>query len=311
MINLGLCCINTELRNKKPPVFCSRTCIRRTFSVEKAKQLATQNIADLETMIEWNEDHGIYCFRLTSDLFPRFTDTEVESYTIDFAKESLAEIGALIREYGHRILAHPGQYNQVGANTEKVLRSTISELKNHADIFDAMGMDNNAVLIVHGGGIYNDKAKTMDRWVDQYFQLPENVQSRLVIENCENCYSIDDVIQISKRIRERGGELPVVFDSHHYECWEINHPDQPQSHYKEFIGDVVESWGDRYIVMHISNQGSGRLGHHSDFITDFPECFQYFVNELGLDFCLEVEAKAKQEAIFDMKKKFGHLVKFM
>ena len=311
MINLGLCCINTELRNRKPPVFNSRTCIRKTYTVEKAKELATQNIADLETMIEWNEKNGIYCFRLTSNLFPRFTDIEVEPYDINFAIEKLAEIGELARDYGHRLLAHPGQYNQVGANTEKVLKSTIADLGHHADIFDAMGMDNNAVLIVHGGGTYGDKEKTMDRWVDQYFQLPENVQKRLVIENCENCYSIDDVIQISKRVRERGGELPVVFDSHHYECWEINHPDQPQRHYKEFIQDVVDSWGDRYIVMHISNQGTGKLGHHSDFIDKFPECFQYFANELKLEFCLEVEAKKKQEAVFDMKKKFGDLVKFM
>ncbi len=41
-IELGLCCINTVLRKQK--IYCSRTCIRRTFTVKKAKELALQNI---------------------------------------------------------------------------------------------------------------------------------------------------------------------------------------------------------------------------------------------------------------------------
>jgi hypothetical protein len=41
MDNLGYCCINQELRKQK--VYTSRSLIRRTFSMEKASNLALQN----------------------------------------------------------------------------------------------------------------------------------------------------------------------------------------------------------------------------------------------------------------------------
>ena len=34
--------------------------------------------------------------------------------------------------------------------------------------------------------IYHDKIEAKKRWVEQYFKLPNRVQNRLVIENCEN-----------------------------------------------------------------------------------------------------------------------------
>ena len=33
-IQLGLCCLNTELRDKKPPIFASRSVILRTFETK-------------------------------------------------------------------------------------------------------------------------------------------------------------------------------------------------------------------------------------------------------------------------------------
>ena len=58
-LRLGLCCINTVLRAQKPPVFCSRSCIRKTFTIENAKQKATENVKDISKMIKWNEKNNI------------------------------------------------------------------------------------------------------------------------------------------------------------------------------------------------------------------------------------------------------------
>lgn len=300
-INLGLCCINTQLRAQKPTIFNSRSCIRKNYTVELAKERALQNVKDLIPMIEYNEKHNIKCFRLSSDIFPRFTDCEVESYDIDFARQELKKAGDLAKKYNHRILMHPGQYNQVGANTEKVFLKTIEDLKHHADILDAMGIDENGVLIVHGGGRYDSKEKTINRWIEQYFKLPVNVQKRLVLENCERGYSIDDVLLISKKIKEKGGSLPVVFDSHHYECWNIIYPENPQKSIEEVAKDIFESWENKRPVMHVSNQGCGKIGHHSDYIDRFPECFKYFSDNFDIDFDLEVEAKMKENAIFKLR----------
>jgi UV DNA damage endonuclease len=196
---------------------------------------------------------------------------------------------------------HPGQYNQVGANTDKVFDSTIDDLSHQADILNAMGMDGNSVMIVHGGGTYGDKKQTMIRWVRNFQKLPEKVRKRLVIENCERCYSLQDVLIISRLLKKRGFELPVIFDSHHYECNEQLYGPQYNSLEKD-IEKVIESWGSRKVLMHVSNQGEGRVGHHSDYITRFPDIFFYIRDKLNVSIDLEVEAKKKEQAIFALRK---------
>ena len=146
-----------------------------------------------------------------------------------------------------------------------MFQQTICDLKYHADVLDLMRLDNNSVMVVHGGGLYGDKRKTIARWCEQYKQLPENVRNRLVLENCEKCFSIEDCLRISKKIN-----IPVVFDTHHYECYNILHPENQMKPASEYIGEILDSWKRRGIKpkFHVSEQGSGRTGHHSDYIEE-------------------------------------------
>lgn len=308
-IRLGLCCINTILRESKPSVFCSRNLIRRTFTVEKAKALALKNIADLRKMVEWNVENGISLLRISSDVFPRFTDTEIERYTIDFARPLLKEVGDYIRSVGHRVLMHPGQYNQVGANTQKVFDSTVMDLGHHADILDALGCGKEGVIIVHGGGTYGDKKSTIERWIKQFGNLPQNVKDRLVLENCEKGYSPRDCVEICKRVK-----IPMVYDCHHYECYKLLHPDEDVEDISLTIEDILSTWkldkGEYRCnpIMHISEQGTGKVGHHSDYITEIPDYMIEWTHIYNVDIDLEVEAKMKEQAIFRLyrfyEKKF-------
>lgn len=309
-ICLGLCCINTELRGrKKYPVFNSRTCIRRNFTVEKAKELALQNVRDLPEMMTWNYEHNINCFRLSSDMFPHFTDTETEKYTIDFAEEDLILAGGLSRALGQRILMHPGQYNQVGTPNKHTFEKTVEDLTHHANILDTMGIDKDGVIIVHGGGTYGDKENTKRRWIEQFDDLPNNVKNRLVLENCERQYSTRDCLDISE---ECG--IPVVFDFHHYDCYNLiykNNKNKKQESILEIIPEVIESWENtnrNRIVMHVSEQGSGRIGHHSDYVETIPgEIFTILDEFPSIKIDLEVEAKMKEKAILKLYNKYKDL----
>ncbi len=302
-LHLGLCCVNTHLRAQKPPVFCSRSCTRKTFTLEKAKELALQNVRDISTMIEWNERNHIHCFRLSSDMFPHFTDTETEGYTIDFAHDELLRAGQLAQKYNQRIVMHPGQYNQVGAKSANVYAQTVHDLQHHADILDAMQIDPNGVLIVHGGGTYGDKSATIRRWMEQFDDLPQAVKRRLVLENCEKGYSTQDCLFISD---ETG--IPVVFDFHHYHCYSLLHPDLPQDPIADLLPEVVETWGSRQPLMHVSEQGEGRIGHHSDFIENLPqELLDYLHVHPEVHIDLEIEAKMKEQAIFKLYNKYPWL----
>lgn len=300
LLQLGLCCINDELRKNK--IFCSRTMIRANFTVEKAQQLALKNIADAETLIHWNHKNGINVFRLSSDIFPHFTDSEVESYSMDFADEALKKLGNVAREYGQRITMHPGQFNQIGAISRDVFEKTVKDLSYHAEILDRMGMDLSSILCVHGGGVYGDKEKTIRRWIDQFDELPKEVKRRLCIEHCERQYNVKDALYISYQCN-----IPVIFDTHHDTCYKQLHPEYKPDDISEQLQEVVETWKYSTPVFHISEQKIGaKIGAHSDFIETIPTYLLDLVKD-GTSIDLEVEAKAKEKAIFSLREKYKSL----
>jgi len=305
MIRLGLCCINTELRKKD--IFCSRTMIRKNFSVKKAMELSLKNIKDISNLAEWNAKNNIFVFRLSSDIFPHFTDDETEPYTIDFALDALKEAGDICKKYNQRITMHPGQYNQVGAIDERVFNNTIKDLKMHADILDAMGMGDDSVICVHGGGVYGNKKETIERWINQFYILPDNVQKRLAIENCERCYSVVDCLKIAEECN-----IPLIFDCHHYDCFNLIYKDdeKEQIDISEYMDRVVRTWKKRGIkpLFHVSQQRQGaKVGTHSDFITELPSYYLSFPEKYG-DLDIEIEAKLKEQAILKLYEIYPFLV---
>ena len=299
-LRLGLCCINNTLRQKN--IFCSRSLISRTYTLEKAKDLVDKNLKDLMTILEWNIEHNISHYRLSSDMFPRITDQTISlenRLKICDYKEVLYNIGEYAKKTNHRITMHPGQYNQVGAVEQKVLDRTIEDLSIHAEILDYMGMDENAILIVHGGGTYGNKENTTRRWIEQFDDLPSPVKKRLVIENCERQYNVEDVLYISEEAK-----IPVIFDAHHFNCY--NQIYDTDLIAEEYIPFVLESWRLRRAVVHISEQKEdARIGAHSDFIEEIPDYFLTIPEKYGVGVDIEVEAKAKENAIFKLYKKYN------
>jgi len=303
-IQLGLCCINTILRSQKPPVFSSRKMIVRSIKeqgIDTLKEKIIQNLKDTLTMIEWNEQNGIRVLRLSSELFPHKSNPKVEPYTYDFALDLLKQIGDKARKYGHRLTFHPGQYNVVGTPSKTGFLQTISDLKYHADVLDLMNMGQDSVIVVHGGGLYGDKTETINRWCEQFYKLPKNVQERLVIENCEKCFSVIDCLKISNRIN-----IPVVFDTHHFECYKNLHPDEYFEEPEHYIQSIIETWTRREIKpkFHVSEQGKGKVGHHSDFINIIPNYLLEIPKIYNINIDIMIEAKMKEQAIFKLYKTY-------
>lgn len=306
-VQLGLCCMNSMLRKQKPPIFASRKMIIRSVEekgIDALKEKIIQNLKDVLTLIEWNEQNGIKVFRLSSELFPHKSNPKVVDYTFDFAHSLLTQIGDKARQYNHRLTFHPGQYNVVGSPNKESFDQTNSDLTYHADVLDLMGMNQDSVMVVHGGGVYGDKEATLQRWCAQFKLLSENVQRRLVLENCEKCFSIEDCLKVSKQIG-----IPVVFDTHHYACYCLLHPDEQFKHPSKYIPDILASWTNRGIKpkFHVSEQGSGRTGHHSDFIEVIPDYLLEIPEKYGIEVDVMIEAKAKEQAILRLYQKYPFL----
>tara|TARA_A100001015_G_scaffold104670_1_gene116167 strand:+ start:2400 stop:3467 length:1068 start_codon:yes stop_codon:yes gene_type:complete len=306
-IQLGLCCLNTELRERKPPVFASRKMIIRSIQeqgIDALKQKILQNLRDILTMMDWNEENGIKVFRLSSEMFPHKSNPKVEDYSFEFAEQLLGEIGEKSKKYNQRLTFHPGQYNVIASPNEAAFQHTVIDLKYHADVLDLMGLGDDSVMVIHGGGMYGDKLLTRERWCENYLKLPDNVRRRLVLENCEKCFSIEDCLYISSKVN-----VPVVFDTHHYNCYCEMHPSETFKPAREYISDILDTWKRRNIKpkFHVSEQGSGRIGHHSDFVEEIPDYLLEIPKKYGVNIDIMIEAKAKERAIAKLYKKYPNL----
>lgn len=313
-IQLGLCCINTQLRSRN--IFCSRTCRIQTVhdkGIDILVQKALENCRDLERMVEWNMVSGkasgvpVRVMRVSSDILPHMynpkleaekigmTMSELYQHVIERVDPVLKRVGALARKYRIRLTFHPGQYNVVGTPHKDKFIKTRDELYWHADVLDRMGCDIDSVIVIHGGGLYGDKEATIQRWIENYAELTPNVKRRLVLENCEKCFNIVDCLRVADAVN-----IPVVFDTHHFDCYALLHPAeefQPAGHY---IPAILKTWTRRGIKpkFHVSEQrANARIGAHSDMITTIPDYLMTIPEKYHTNIDIMIEAKLKEQAI--------------
>ena len=123
----GYACLNMTLGALKPRITCNRGMIRRTFDakgIPYASELALQNVTDLISHIQWNHEHGIEVFRITSCLFPWASEYKLQDLP-DYEQivENLQKAGKLAKQYGQRLSTHPGQYNVLTSPREEVVQN--------------------------------------------------------------------------------------------------------------------------------------------------------------------------------------------
>lgn len=297
---LGYACINMHLREQKPPVFTSRTLrldTLKTKGLDYVKELAVQNVKDLLTILKWNKENDIYFMRLSSEMFSFASHLE-HCYSLDFADSLLKEVGKYANENGMRLTFHPGQYDILSSPSETVILNTISDLNMHCDILDRMGMGKDSVMIIHGGGVYNDKEGSLKRLKQNIMRLPEKTRNRLVLENCEMSYCLEDLLPISEEL-----SIPIVIDTHHNSIY-------PSSQPVEFYFDrVFKVWFDRGIKpkVHVSNSVPGILEtdnktmrrKHSDYIQFLHK--PLYLIKFPIDIMLE--CKMKEKALLELRLK--------
>ena len=68
------------------------------------------------------------------------------------------------------------------AKIRSVMSSPIDIPFNYT-VLDIMEMGKDSVMVIHGGGIYGDKEGAIERWCENYEELPDKIKKRLVLEN--------------------------------------------------------------------------------------------------------------------------------
>ena len=303
-MNLGYACINMTLSEqpKSKRITTNRSMIRRTFKAKGlpyASELALQNVLDLEKIIQWNEDNDIKFYRLSSDIFPWASEYEFEELPdFEMIAASLKRSGDLARKYGQRLTTHPGPFNKLTSPREQVVLNTITDLENHARIFDLMGLPRTpyAKINIHVGAHYNDKSMAINNFCRNFDRLSDSAKSRLTVENDDKA-SLYSTKELYEEVYQRIG-IPIVHDLHHH-TFCTGGIDQ-----EEALLTAAMTWGDVKPVVHYSESRSRekqdpkiRANAHSDMIVDEIQTY-------GLDVDIMIEAKMKELALLNYRRSY-------
>ena len=280
-MSIGYACLNIGTPNTN-----IRSVMQRNATPEKLTEVTEHNLAALERMIDYNHKNDIKLFRISSDLIP-FGSSPVNALPWwDIHAEAFQHIGAKIRKSGMRVSFHPGQYTVLNSPDEDVVARAILHLAYHAKMLECLGVDNQHKIVLHVGGIYGDKKEALERFEQNFRRLPEAVRNRLIIENDDRLYNIEDVLTLAHRLH-----VPAVYDNLHHA---INPPPSGGTD-PYWIAEAKKTWKavDGNQKIHYSQQAPGkRPGAHTDTID--LKTFLTFHDQLEdkqIDIMLEVKDK--------------------
>src|SRR5699024_7304004 len=106
---------------------------------------------------------------------------------------------------------HPGQYTVLNSPNEETVAKAVEDLRYHNKVMECLGVNDEHKIVLHIGGVYEDKPAASQRFVENFQKLDQAIQRRLIIENDDRLYTIQDVLEIAEKIG-----IPVVYDNLHY-----------------------------------------------------------------------------------------------
>jgi UV DNA damage endonuclease len=280
-MRIGYPCINRSIG-----CTASGTFRLASYTEERLKETVDKNLTCLKKILDFNREHGLLFFRITSDLVP-FASHPICTFPWQehFAGE-FRRIGKYIRQHGFRISMHPDQFVLLNAPDEGVFQRSIADLMYQTQVLDLMGLDRTAKVQIHIGGVYGDKPLSMERFSDKYELLDPVIKNRLVIENDERLYTIKDCLAVHKRTG-----IPVIADSFHHSLH--NNGEQ----FADLLKPLRKTWKacDGIPMVDYSSQEPGkRVGAHAEHIV--PEEFRQFLyvtRQADFDIMLEIKDKEK------------------
>jgi len=280
-MKIGYPCINRTLACQG-----NRTFRLKSYSASRLIETVQNNLDCLLEILAFNVNHSILFFRVSSDLIP-FASHPICTFDWQTCfKKHFQQIGKFITQHRLRISMHPDQFTLINSKDEKIFERSARELRYHAHVLDAMGLDTSAKIQIHVGGTYGDKQASIERFVARYDSLDNSIKRRLVIENDDVQYTVAECLLISSKTG-----IPVLFDVFHHA---INCSG-------ESVGEALKrasaTWKskDGIPMVDYSSQKKGvRKGTHTEALDakDFKK-FLVATRSFDIDIMLEIKDKEK------------------
>jgi UV DNA damage endonuclease len=279
-MKIGYPCINRSVG-----CTANRTFRLASYSDKKMREIVSHNLDCLQMTLEFNVKNNLFFFRIGSGFIP-FASHPI--CTFDWKQEFKSEfqsIGRYIHKHNFRISMHPDQFVLINALNEKIIENSISELLYHSELLDQFELDETAKMQIHVGGVYGDKEAAIERFIESYKKLPQQITKRLVVENDDNRFSVKDCLEIHQEV-----SVPIVFDTLHHEC--LNKGESMQN----ALTSCLKTWKKKDglpFIDYSTQDKEKRKGAHT-FHIDI-EHFKTFIKSVGtLDFDIMLEIKDKE-----------------
>lgn len=302
MRNIGYCCIPlgcNQDKKKKDQILVNRSMIRKTFDskgLPYVSELIILNLKDTLKVLDWNLQNNIFIYRMSSDSFPWMSEYLFEDLpNFKVIHKLLQDIGNKVKSNGMRVSYHPGPFNVLPSLRQEVIYRSIVDLDQHATLMDLMELEQTTYypINIHVGTTQPDRETAAKKFCESFQLLSDSCKKRLTIENDDSPtqYSVKMLYEwIHKQIG-----VPIIFDQHHF-----NYGPQDQT-MQEALKLAHSTWTTRPLT-HMSSSKQiedfkGIATAHADYIYEEIQTF-------GLDFDVELEAKAKDLAVFRYRRDF-------
>jgi UV DNA damage endonuclease len=283
-MRIGYPCINRTL-----DCSASSTFRLKSYSEARLKASIQNNLNCLQRILQFNLQHKLFFFRISSDLVP-FASHPINKFSWQkHFQDEFEGIGEFIIKNRIRISMHPDQFTLINSIKDEIFERSKKELLYHAEILDLMKLDTSAKIQIHVGGAYGDKKASVKRFVARFNRLPDSVIRRLVIENDDKLYDLNDCLKVSEEI-----QIPVLFDIFHHKM------NNSASHaLKELFSYIAKSWNEKRdgvpMVDYSSQEPNGLPRQHSETIN--LEDFGLFLKQTEpFDFDVMLEIKDKEKS---------------
>jgi UV DNA damage endonuclease len=312
MIRLGLCCLLGDI--KDVPKFGYRTMTKtkweKTKNYEELYSIWFENIKKTKWLLNYLADKPDYFhfLRMTSDLLPLVNLPGVWDFYLDKRKMLQKEIKSIgddlvSRNKKFRMVMHPGQFTLLNSVRDDVNEKAILDLQYHYDMVSAFGFPYSINIHLGAGPTKDDKQSYIDRFVNNYSQLPDYLRECLSIENDEKVCDLSLLIKLYDKVK-----ILICYDHHHQACYMANKDRKGVYEYydisDEELGVIKESWLRMGInpTTHLSNAKS-KDGTWKDYFAHSDYLYDDELNKKVIDisiknnFDIECEAKAKLPAV--------------
>jgi UV DNA damage endonuclease len=211
-------------------------------------------------------------------------------------KNLLSDIGNKVKTNDLRVSYHPGPFNVLASENNTVVKKTIFELNQHAELMDLMGLDQTTYypINIHINTTKKTRELAAKRFCDNFNLLSESCKKRLTIENDDKLSQYS--VKILYDLIHKNIGIPIVFDQLHFKLG-------PQDlSMEESLRLALSTWKTKpltHMASSAKNENPNGLERsHADYIYEKIETF-------GLIFDTEIESKAKDLAVLKYQKDFS------